>query len=132
RNERMPGAVYHAPASATSFTSNSDLSDNDDFYVGASLVFTSGQMKDTARDITGYSGKTRTFTLTTPFPAAPADGDAFEIRGYNEKIVGTVANAPATAAGFISKVPLAPQDDYYVGSTLVFTSGELKGKARDI
>src|SRR5437588_13098027 len=54
RNELQPANVYHAPAAPGRFISNSDLSPNDDFYVGATLEFTGGAMKGTARDITGY------------------------------------------------------------------------------
>ena len=131
-NERVPAAVYHAPATAARFISNSALSTDDDFYVGATLEFTAGSLKGTGRLITGYAGKTHAFSFETPFPQAPAAGDEFQIRGYNEKIVGTVESAPATAARFMTDTPLAARDDYYVGATLVFTSGALQGVARDI
>ena len=132
RNEPRPGAVYAAGASATGFISNSTLSGDDDYYVGADLVFTAGANAKQSRPITGYTGKTRAFAFRTPFPAAPAEGDAFEIRGYNEKIVGKVDSVPPAANKFMTDSDLAPTDDYYVGSTLVFTSGKLAGQAREV
>ncbi|MEO6808647.1 MAG: PQQ-binding-like beta-propeller repeat protein [Isosphaeraceae bacterium] len=131
-NERQPGTVYDAPATPTGFVSLSELSPHDDFYKGSTLVFTSGGLKDQERLVTSYLGNTRAFKFAAPFPAAPVDGDAFEIRGYNEKIVGKVAHVPATGARFMSDAPLSTRDDYYLGSTLVFTSGEQTGAARAI
>lgn len=131
-NERQSAAVYHAPATPARFTSDSNLSADDDFYVGASLVFTGGELNGQARDITGYDGETRTFSFQAGFPAAPAAGDAFEIRGYNERIAGAVAHAPATPVSFITAAPLSPRDGHYVGATLVFTSGPLSGLGRAI
>jgi len=130
RNEPRPGAVYAAGASASGFISNSALSGDDDYYVGADLVFTAGANSGQSRPVTGYTGKTRAFGFRTPFPAAPADGDAFEIRGYNEKILGKVVSIPPAANKFMTDSDLAPTDDYYVGSTMVFTAGKLAGQAR--
>lgn len=131
-NERQSGTVYDAPATTTGFISLSELSPHDDFYKGATLVFTGGALKDQERLVTSYVGNTHAFKFQTPFPAAPADGDAFEIRGYNEKIVGKVANVPATGVRFMSDARLSTRNGFYVGSTLVLTSGEQTGVARRI
>ncbi|MBX6314163.1 MAG: PQQ-binding-like beta-propeller repeat protein, partial [Isosphaeraceae bacterium] len=130
--ERSPARVHSVPVTGSGFLSSSNLSPHDDFYTGAVLVFTGGALEGQEREIAGYKGRTREFTFRTPFPAAPAEGDPFEIKGFNEKITGTVLNGRATTTTFLSDTPLSPVDDFYVGSTLVFNSGELKGEARPI
>lgn len=75
------GSVSDATPAAGEFDAAAGLSAVDGFYNGGVLSFTSGPLDGLARKITGYTGATRTFTFSTAFPAAPADGDTFIILG---------------------------------------------------
>jgi hypothetical protein len=73
-----PGSVVSA-ASASSFDGDAALSDQDDFYNGQIVQFTSGALTGEARLVLDYVGATRTFTFSTPFSATPAVADTFNI-----------------------------------------------------
>lgn len=76
------GTVNDAGATTTDFDGDSSLEDTiDDFYNGSVLAFTSGSLKGIARKITGYTASSRNLAFTDAFPAAPGNGDAFEILG---------------------------------------------------
>jgi hypothetical protein len=72
--------VDTAPATG-SFKGATSLSATDTFYVGSILVFTGGTLKGIARKVTGYTGSTRLLSFATAFPAAPTNGDPFDIIG---------------------------------------------------
>ncbi|HUY90682.1 MAG TPA: DUF4214 domain-containing protein [Pirellulales bacterium] len=55
------------------------LSTVDNFYVGKYLEFTSGALIGQRQLVTAYVGATHTFTFASPFSAAPAAGDTFQI-----------------------------------------------------
>ncbi len=50
-----------------------------DFFVGFHLRFLTGDLTGEIQQVSGYDAATRSFTLDTPFSAAPADGDIFEL-----------------------------------------------------
>ncbi len=64
-----------------SFTAESGLSTQDDYYVGQMLTFTDGDMAGQTRRVTDYDGSTRTFSFAAEWPSAPVAGDAFVIYG---------------------------------------------------
>jgi hypothetical protein len=69
-----------AGSTAASIIGDSGLSDMDGIYQGSFLSFTSGPLKGVPRQILDYDGAARTFSVS-PFPAAPAEGDAFIVIG---------------------------------------------------
>lgn len=82
------GTVSDWTPSAGDFDAATGLSSSDDFYNGALVVFTSGTLRGIARKVSDYVGARRTFSFTgatgepdAPFPAAPANGDAFLVIG---------------------------------------------------
>ena len=84
----ISGSVSDASPAAGGFDGDSGLSATDDFYNGATLVFTSGTLKGLARQVTDYTGASKTFAFSgtgenadAPFPSAPSDGDTFIIIG---------------------------------------------------
>lgn len=83
-------------ATATSFAGGATLDDNDDFYKGQNVVFTSGALQGQVGQVIAYNGTTHTFTFgTNTFTAAPAAGDTFrlDIPRYRVSQSGT-ANSP--------------------------------------
>lgn len=76
--------VNDASATTTSFIGASSLSSVDDFYNNMALTFTSGALANQTRKITDYVGATRTFTFSTAFTSAPANGSSFVILGRIE------------------------------------------------
>lgn len=77
------GQVSDVSPGASSFKGDSSLSDVDNFYRYRVLAFERGAVLDgVANQITGYTGSTRTFTFSTPWPATPADEDKFIVTGY--------------------------------------------------
>lgn len=78
------GSVNDAAATTTAFVGDAALSATDDFYNGAVLSFTSGDLKGIARKVTDYVGATKTITLGTALPAAPANSVTFIIVGRIE------------------------------------------------
>lgn len=127
------GVVLDAPATPTSFAADPGLHTIDDFYKDIHLVITDGPMKDQARRVNAYDGRSRTFHFADPFPQAPEDGTPFELREGNLVVAkGKVHAAPATAESFVSTTAFSPIDDLYAGADLLFTSGALKGQASPI
>lgn len=59
------------------------LSSVDSFYSSANcaMVFTSGALIGLTNKVTGYTGATRTFAFSTPWPTAPAASDTFILIG---------------------------------------------------
>lgn len=85
---KVESKVVDASAAAGQFKGATALSSTDDFYNGSYLVFLSGTMRGLARKVSDYIGSTRTFRfLGQPgeadeaFPAAPANGDFFDLIG---------------------------------------------------
>jgi hypothetical protein len=79
------GAVVDNDApdpSATAFETNLTETTTD-HYKGAFVVFTSGNLKDQSRKITGYDGTTKILTVSA-FTDTPAGGDTFAIVGRSE------------------------------------------------
>lgn len=80
QEDETPSAVAAAPApAADTFAGGNELSDQDGFFVGYTLTFTSGALAGESLPVDTYTGATRTFTFATAFSAAPAAGDEFEI-----------------------------------------------------
>lgn len=77
----ISGTVDDASATTTSFDGDSALSATNDFYNDSYLVFVSGTLAGLGRPISDYVGSTKTFTFSTAFPSAPANGSAFLILG---------------------------------------------------
>jgi len=79
----ISGTVSDAGATATDFDiTGSGISTSDNFYNGCKLAFTSGVNKGVSRTITDYVGASKNCDFTgNVFPAAPANGDSFEIYG---------------------------------------------------
>jgi subtilisin-like proprotein convertase family protein len=65
--------------STTTVVGSAPLATTDGTYVGMYLQFTSGANAGQARQITGYSGLLRTFTLASALPNQVAAGDTFAI-----------------------------------------------------
>lgn len=80
----IQGSVNDASATTTGFVGDSGLSSTNDFYNGSVLVFTSGTLKGLARKVSDYVGSTKTFTLSSALPSAPANGVTFFIVGRIE------------------------------------------------
>jgi hypothetical protein len=80
----LTGSVNDASATTTSFVGNAELSATDDLYSGAALVPTSGVLQGVARKITDYDGTSKTITVGTAWPSAPANGVTFTILGRIE------------------------------------------------
>lgn len=80
----VSGSVDDESATTTSFVGDSGLSATNDFYNGCVLAFTSGTLKGLARKITDYVGASKTITLGTALPAAPANAVTFIIIGRLE------------------------------------------------
>lgn len=76
--ENLPDSVATA-TSDTSFTGSSALSSSDDFYNGTYLRFVMGQNAGIRRQITDYTGSTKTFTFTEVWPVAPRANEDFVI-----------------------------------------------------
>lgn len=77
----ISGSVSSVTPGTTSFAGSAGLSSADGFYTGAYLAFTSGALQGIARQVTGYTGSSKTFTFTNAFPASPAYNDSFDIIG---------------------------------------------------
>jgi hypothetical protein len=74
----VPGEVNDAGATSTVFITN--LSETtDDHYNNQIIKFTSGALAGQAREITDYSGGTKTITVSPALTDAPADEDTFMI-----------------------------------------------------
>lgn len=73
------GTVNDPSPTAGGFVGSAGLSATNSFYVGRLLCFTAGPLAGLKQPVTGYVGATRTFAFSTPFPAAPANGNAFVI-----------------------------------------------------
>jgi hypothetical protein len=73
------GTVNDGAPLASGFIGSAGLSATNSFYVGRLLCFTTGPLAGLKQPVTGYVGATRTFAFSTPFPAAPANGNAFVI-----------------------------------------------------
>ena len=65
--------------STTSFAGGAGLTNTDQFYDGYSLTFTDGPNAGFSRSVLTYTGSTRLFTLSQPFPNAPAAGNHFNL-----------------------------------------------------
>jgi len=117
--------------SATTFTANAGtLSAVDGFYLNEYAQFTSGALTGQSRQIIGYSGATRAFTLSSGLSQAPAPGDNFQI-GANADL-GSV-NAGASATTFTANAgTLSAVDGFYLNEYAQFTSGILTGESRQI
>ena len=76
------GKVFVGPAGETSFISDSRTFSNvKDDYIGADLVFLTGNLKGEGRIIKAYDPGSKRFTLTRGFKNAPKSGDQFSVRG---------------------------------------------------
>lgn len=82
-NITIGGAVADVSPNATEFEiAGVGISVSDGFYFGCKLAFTSGVNKGVSRTIQGYTGATKRCNFAgNIFPAAPANGDSFEIYG---------------------------------------------------
>lgn len=94
------GTVDSATASTVV---DADFADDDDFWIGISLEFTSGDCKGEVREVSDFASASGTFTLDVTgdaLPATPSAGDTFLLRGYpiitrqdlNPHADGTVSN----------------------------------------
>jgi subtilisin-like proprotein convertase family protein len=117
-----------ATPTTTSFVGPLSLSATDNFYNGLSLTFTSGVNSGLARQITSYTGATRTFTFATAWPSAPAVGDNFTIN--STPMASGSVQGPTTS--FSGPASLSSTDNFYNGFTLTFTSGANFGLSRQI
>lgn len=79
----ISGTVSDAGATATDFdVAGSGISSSDDVYNTCKLAFTSGVNKGISRTIVDFVGASKNCQFTgNVFPAAPANGDSFEIYG---------------------------------------------------
>lgn len=72
------GTVTDASATASAF--NTDLTDGDDWYNDALIVFTSGNLQNQApKPIGDFANTNGRFTLDEPFTAAPDNGSSFQV-----------------------------------------------------
>jgi hypothetical protein len=71
-------AADPAPQPGT-FAGGAELSANDNAYNGYLVTFTTGALTTQSSKIETYTGASREITVETPFTAAPASGDQFEI-----------------------------------------------------
>lgn len=114
------------PSSNVEFFGDTGLNAEDDVYNGLSLLYTSpGTNNGEYREITDYDGATRKFTVDTGFPAAPVVNDTFHIILGQGQLDGSLPSRDrfrANPDGFG-----LGHSGGYVGSYLVFTSGELEG-----
>jgi len=62
------------------------------------------------------------------------DEDGFPVfeLGFNDPVIGTVADPLPGGDGFLGNAALSGNDDFYNGSYLAFTSGDLRGQIRQI
>lgn len=81
-------SVDDATPATNGFDGVNTLSSQDDFYNGCVVVFTTGTLQGIARQVSDYTGSTRTFQFLgntndadQPFPTSPANGDQFKIIG---------------------------------------------------
>lgn len=85
---QIVGAVNDVSPTSTAFNGNTELSTVDGYYgtssASAFLVFTSGLNLGIGRTILTYTGSTRRFTFTNPFPATITNTDTFKIVGVSE------------------------------------------------
>lgn len=89
--------VQAAPAPDTvSFAGPASLPGVDGFHAGARIEFTSGALQGEIRTVTGYTGASRTFTVSPPLPSAPAAGSFFTLTDYNGSVKFT-AVAPGVS-----------------------------------
>lgn len=77
------GQVSDSTPAAQQFNAGSGLSAQDNYYEGHYVQFTSGALTGRIERISEYVGATRAIYLAEPLPAAPANGDAFEIVQIN-------------------------------------------------
>ena len=76
------GKVFVAPATDRGFIADSaTFTRADNEYLGADLVFLSGDLKGEGSMIQGYEGASRRFKLSKPLKKAPRAGDKFSVRG---------------------------------------------------
>src|SRR3990167_4382306 len=75
----VDGSVTNASPTTTTLRDSTKSATND-FYNGAVIAFTSGDLIGLARKITDYDGTNKEFTVTA-LPAAPAQNDTFVILG---------------------------------------------------
>lgn len=78
------GSVNDAGATTTGFIGDNSLSSVDDFYNDMALVFTSGALANQSRRVDDYTGATRTFSFSSAFTSAPANGSSFVVLGRIE------------------------------------------------
>jgi subtilisin-like proprotein convertase family protein len=140
----QPSTVVASPApTTTSFAGGASLSSSDNAYNGFSLTFTSGANAGFSRIVATYTGATKLFTFTTPWPTAPAVGDAFTVQtpgtfvAVNNPVPlgtpGSVQNLPTPSmSSFAGDPGLAGKDGFYNGFTLTFTSGPNNGQTRTV
>lgn len=72
------GTVNDAAATTTSFISTLTGA-HDDHFADQTLFFTDGALAGMSRIITSYISSTKEITFDEPLPAAPGDGDAFDV-----------------------------------------------------
>jgi hypothetical protein len=98
------------------FHAANGLSDQDDYYNGMSVRFTSsatGNILGESREISDYEGAARTFHFGTDFTEPPRDGDAFVIESDDQ---------------FDGDATLSDQSGFYNGAQVRFLTGNLTGE----
>jgi len=118
------GSVASA-SSETQLIGAEGLNLEDDVYNGFSLVFTSGANDGEYQEITDYVGATREFTFSSGFTHVPASTDTFHIVLGQGQLTGPLPTRDRFSADPAGLGLGDPSD--YVGSYLLFTSGELAG-----
>ncbi|MCK5603618.1 hypothetical protein KAR91_17160 [Candidatus Pacearchaeota archaeon] len=76
--DAVGGTVNDASATTTAFITTL-VGSHDDHFADQTMYFTSGDLVGMSRIITTYTSSTQGVTFDEAFPAAPANGDSFEV-----------------------------------------------------
>lgn len=124
-------------ATVATTTSNlvTDLTNDPGYFNNGTIYFTSGKNQGITRTVKNYSSGN--VTLVAPFPSQVENGDQFTATpGCNKNYAGatTSANAAARTGSTVSQIisSLKYADGYFIGGSVTFTSGNLKGQTRTV
>ncbi|MCW5828239.1 MAG: hypothetical protein KIT79_02880 [Deltaproteobacteria bacterium] len=122
-------AVSNVPASV--FDGASSLVNEDNYYIGWQLRFTSGPASGQTRTVSQYSGANRRLIMDQPFSANPAVGNSFLLYSWDKvrSAETTVGVGSITTTQFNGTSNLSSSDNIYAGDEITFISGPLAGQA---
>lgn len=85
-----------SPLTATTTSFRTDLTDVDDFWIDAMIIFTSGSLSGQSRIITDFANTNGVVTLDEALSGVPADGDDFIIHHTHVHTVSQLVNSILT------------------------------------